>query len=95
MKGNTREVVYQSRYEEERSRLVDVGQRDNQKCGKFPKRMVKTKQDIAEQCITSSDDVLVVRDEDERIVCKNYCEKGLFWIRIKCLRQIQSVDHIS
>lgn len=68
MNGNTREVVYQSRYEEERSSLVDVvdvGQRDSQKCDKFPKRMVKTSQDIIdEQCITSGDDVLVVRDED-------------------------------
>lgn len=64
-KGNAREVVYQSGCEDERSRLVDVGQRDNQKCGKFPKRMVKTSQDIIdEKCITSGDDVLVVRDED-------------------------------
>ena len=54
-------------------------QQDDQKCDVFKtaKRMVKTNEDIGEQCIKKDNGILAVKNEDKKIAWKSYHKKLL------------------
>ena len=87
-----RGTVYLTKCTTERKGFENFMRQDDQKWDlfKIAKSMVKHNQDIGEQCITNDDNVLLVSDEDQKIVWKSLAQSFL-GIGIVSLKQIHLV----